>query len=92
VDGTLRTTMAGAPGEATLSAEDRLAIDGILRSDAMLIAMTQGFACEASTVDLSYHFILELGGPSFDQDVSGCLNTGPEGNDAQRLWEILQAY
>lgn len=96
-DGSLTTDKQGVPGHATLSADDLRAADAILRTASFRRSMANGFQCDPPPTDVGISFTLRSpnttgGFEEAHQDVTGCALSGPKGNDAERLFAILQKY
>jgi hypothetical protein len=92
-DANITVTRQGDSATATLSAEDFATVDGILRSMSFRQSLTLGFTCDTapSNVDVSIEYQVQTGG-TIGASVTGCALSGPEGNDVQRLFELLQTY
>jgi hypothetical protein len=89
-NGTVVVSSRGAGTQVTLSAADYSTVDGILRSTSFRAAEDTGFQCDpaptgAAVVALVVH--RDYGFRSFD--VTGCVLSGPSGNDVQRLYEVI---
>jgi hypothetical protein len=96
-DGRLTGGKAGTTGSATLSAGDLSIVDGILRSLSFRRSMANGFGCDPSPTDVSVQLTRQVstsggGSEGSGQDVTGCVFSGPKGNDAERLFAVLQKY
>jgi hypothetical protein len=91
-DGSVVITRSGVIHHATLSAADLKAVETILQSLAFRQTVLDGFSsCDpapaGTTVSMTLTYTtLELG-----KDVTGCVKTGPTGNDPQRLFQVLSA-
>jgi hypothetical protein len=91
-DGAVATTKQGVSGQATMSSEDASALDAILTSAAFQASMQSGFTCDPPPTDIGYSFTLELAQATYQQDVTGCITTGPQGNLAQSAAELVTQY
>ena len=56
-------------------------------------SVTLGFTCGTapSNVNVSIEYQVQTAG-TISASVTGCALSGPEGNDVQRLFELLQTY
>jgi hypothetical protein len=92
-DGAVVTDKEGVPGAATLGAADLAEVDALVRSDEVLKNMVQGQFCGPPPTDVSISLTIDAGGPApLEQDVTGCVFSGPDGDPIARLWEIVRVY
>jgi hypothetical protein len=91
-DARVAVTDAQGTHQATLSASDFATVDGILRSVSFRQDLESGFSCDPSPGGQVISFDVTRNGGSEGMDVSGCVLTGPSGNDPQALYDVVKAY
>jgi hypothetical protein len=91
-DSQIIVNRSGTRTSATLSAADFATVDGILRSKSFRQNESMGFQCGSGPSGPTIEFSIERQIGMTSLDASGCVNGGPEGNDAKRLFEVLNQY
>jgi hypothetical protein len=91
-DGQITTDKQGVLAQAWMSEDDRAMLADLIATVAFAEQMKNGFICDPPPTDIWYGFGLGLSGLAFQQDVTGCLTTGPPGNIAENMARIVMAY
>jgi hypothetical protein len=81
--------------DATLSATDFAAVDGVMRSMAFRQGEMDGFAdfaCDSTPGGQVVSFDVSRGTGLQGQDVSGCVLGGPTGNGLQTIFDVIKTY
>ena len=91
-DGAVATDKEGVTGQATMTGTDLSALDQILTSSEFLTGMQRGFTCDPPPTDIGYSITLELTKATYQQDVTGCVVSGPAANPAQKAVQLVSKY
>jgi hypothetical protein len=91
-DGSVDLIKKSVKSKTTVSVTDLVAMQKILASAAFQQGIKTGFACDPPPTDISVHMKLKVSGVSHQQNVTGCVMSGPKGNAADKLFKILTKY
>jgi hypothetical protein len=92
-NGTVVASSRGAGTQVTLSATDYSTVDRILRSTSFRAGENTGFQCDPAPTGAAAVALVvqrdDARGQFRGFDVTGCVLSGPSGNDVQRLYEVI---
>jgi hypothetical protein len=91
-NGDVATVAQGEPGQAQLTPGDLELVNGLSNGEQLRTGMADGFVCNEPPTDLYVSLRLELGAGSLEQDVTGCIVSGPENWPVNLLWDTVSAY
>jgi hypothetical protein len=90
-DGAVAANKNGTPSTAKLSEADLADLVAMIQGPELRPGLRDGFHCDLPPTDTSLSLRLVLEGTTLEHDVTGCLS-GPEGNVAQRLFQLVTRY
>ena len=92
-DGQVLVSLGGAMHAATLTSTDFATVDGILRDPTFrAIGVTIDPGCASPTGNGLADFTIARSNVTIGFEVSGCIDSGPAGNDFLQLYEVFQSY
>jgi hypothetical protein len=91
-DGQIDYDKFGVTGTATLSEEHRTTLERAIDGPELRVAMRDGIECDPPPLDVGVIVTLVLDGQTFERDVTGCVESGPEGNVFWWLFQIATSY
>jgi hypothetical protein len=91
-DGHLAMSKFGTVSSATVDSLLLDAIVGIIDGPDLRSSLRDGFTCDPPPTDVGWSMKLELSTGPLQNDVTGCLTTGPDGNLAKQVFDYLKNY
>jgi hypothetical protein len=82
----------GTQSTATLPQAELEVLNELLDSPEVRVGARDGFECGPGLVDTSISLILVVADQSFNQNISGCVSLGPEGNAVQQIHDLITKY
>jgi hypothetical protein len=91
-DGSVVFSKRGTPGGATLDPVSLLELELLIDGRELRAGLRDGLPCEQPPTDIGVSIELTLDGETLDRSVTECAIAGPEGNIAQRIYQIALMY
>ncbi len=92
LDGTMAIDKKGNKTTSKMSADDLKMLKEWMAQSAFADGMTKGFSCKPPPTDIGISFTVYLSGVKHTKTVTGCILSGPIGNIAKDIFDLVTKY